>query len=139
MRDGVQGTTRGLFALAWLMAVSAVLALANGLLLMFFPETALASHGVHHAGEAAFALARVLGATLVGFGVINWCARKSQPSLALWSIVLGDATADSLSFAVALVEQMQGSAVDVSGWLTVLLYLAFAAGFWFFLFTVKLR
>lgn len=121
------------------MAISAVIATLNGVLLIAAPDIALASHGVSEASGAILPLARMLGATLIGFAAINFIARKSPPSLALWAVVLGDACADSLSFGISLTEQLQGSVVGAEGWLTVALYLAFAAGFWYFFFTVRLK
>ncbi len=125
--------------LAWLMAISATIATLNGIMLIAVPEIALASHGVNEASGAILPLARMLGATLIGFAIINFIARKSPPSLALWALVLGDACADTLSFGISLAEQLQGTVVGAEGWLTVALYLAFASGFWFFFFTVRLK
>lgn len=125
--------------LAWLMAISAVLATTEGTVLLLAPSVILALHGMPDPSVDALALARMLGTMLIGFGVMNWIARRSRPSLALWGMVFADALADTLSFGVALREQWLGAAVDVSGWLTVGLYLFFALGFWYFFLTLPLR
>lgn len=125
--------------LAWLMAISAVIATTEGTVLLLKPDVVLALHGMSGSNADTLALARMLGTMLIGFGVMNWIARRSRPSLALWGMVFADALADTLSFGVALREQWLGAAVDVSGWLTVGLYLFFALGFWYFFLTLPLR
>ncbi len=128
-----------MYGLAWLMAISAVIATTEGTILLFAPDVILALHGIQAPSADALALARMLGTMLIGFGVMNWIARRSRPSLALWGMVFADALADTLSFGVALREQWQATAVDASGWLTVGLYLFFALGFWYFFLTLPLR
>jgi hypothetical protein len=79
---------------------------------------------------------QLLGAAFLGFAAIAWMARHSAASHARDAIVTGFFVADALGFVLALINQLNDAAVSM-GWLNVIIYGLFAAGYGYFLFMKK--
>lgn len=120
-----------------LMAVSAVAAGIYGLLLILNPAMLASMYGIQLEPGGQF-LARMFGAYFIGFAVLNWFGRKSEPSVALWSIILADFVTDVIATLVALRAQLAGL-MNASGWEIVIMSLVFTMAFGYFLVTLPLK
>ena len=80
--------------------------------------------------EAGVLIAQLFGATLLGFGVLNWFARNFGEGEATQAILTANLASDAIGFIFALIGQLGGvPGVNALGWSTVLIYLILAAGF----------
>lgn len=70
-------TKRSVF---WLITIGSVIGLAFGIALLLFPAQLLGIYGLHP-DATGLLLARIGGAEFVGYNVIGWLARKSDPVL----------------------------------------------------------
>lgn len=78
---------------------------------------------------------QLFGATLVGFGVLDWLARNISDKQALGAVVLANLVGDAIGFVIALLGQLGGvGGVNQLGWSTVVIYFLLAAGFAYFQF-----
>ncbi len=116
------------------LMVDAVIAFAFGLGLVLIPAqlTSLYNIALNPGGVV---VGQLLGATLLGFGALNWLARNVRDAPAMRAIVLGNLIADALGFAIALLSQLAGvGGVNAFGWSTVVIYLLLGLGFAYFQF-----
>ena len=80
--------------------------------------------------EAGILIAQLFGATLLGFGVLNWSARGFEAGEAAQAVLTTNLVTDAVGFIFALIGQLGGvPGVNALGWSTVVLYLVLAAGF----------
>jgi hypothetical protein len=95
------------------LMIGGVAAIVFGLALLVFPSSALAAAGLAVPTEASV-VARDVGATLIGLGVINWMARDASGQ-ALRALLVGNVVVQALEFVVNLGEivaaQVPGQAV----------------------------
>jgi hypothetical protein len=82
-------------------------------------------------------MARQVGATLIGIGVLCLSSRRATELKALRAITLGLFIGDTAGFITSLVGQLSPGASPL-GWVNVLIWLLLALGFAYFRF-VKLR
>jgi hypothetical protein len=79
--------------------------------------------------EGGVLIAQLFGATLLGFGVLNWFARSFGEGEATRAILTANLAADAVGFIFSLIGQLGGvPGVNALGWSTVLIYLILAAG-----------
>ena len=119
--------------LSQLLALSALLASIFGLALMFIPDQVLPLFGLGP-GRAGVLVTRVLGAALLGFGVLDWASLGTSDPIALRAITMGNCAASGLGFVILLTAQGQGI-VSGLGWTTVTLALIFTLAFAYFYLT----
>ncbi len=115
-----------------IMTASAFIFLAHGLVLLFAPELLLTFFSLGESQETASA--QLIGAALIGFGLMNWTAR----GLVLGGIygralVHGNFAHSLIGFFVAIRARLDGFGNDYF-WIEVVLYLALAIAFGVMLF-----
>ena len=80
--------------------------------------------------EGGILIAQLFGATLLGFGVLNWSARSFGEGEATRAVLTANLATDAVGVIFSLIGQLGGvPGVNALGWSTVLLYLILAAGF----------
>ncbi len=82
--------------------IGGVAAVLFGLVLLVFPSSALSAAGLAVPTEATV-VARDVGATLIGLGLINWMARDATGQ-ALRALLVGNVVVQALEFVVNLGE-----------------------------------
>lgn len=114
--------------LGTLLTINAVLATGFAIPLLGIPDSFLPIYGIETT-PGALLLARAYGGALAGFGILCWQSRAlAEGSPGARAVVVSLAAANIIGLVVALVGRLQG--VDnAMGWLTVAIYLLFAAGY----------
>ncbi len=80
--------------------------------------------------EGGVFVGQLFGASLLGFGVLNWFGRQFSDDQAQQGLINANLAGDAVGFIFALLAQLNGVAgVNALGWSTVLFYLLLAAGF----------
>jgi hypothetical protein len=102
--------------------VIAVISVLNGLLLLFFPDAVLKIYvlktpDIEPAAGAALGF-RLLGLTLIEFGLINWFVRASHDWVALRGLLLGGTVGYALGFIVSSWATLTGQ-MKPTGWVLV--------------------
>lgn len=112
-----------------LMTIHAVFGIALGVLFVLLPGSMLSLLGVATLGTAGGELARLVGAALLGFGLLTWQMKEMEPlDSAGRAVMLALSAFYGVSFLVTLFGQF-GGAFNTLGWLLLLIFLAFAIGF----------
>lgn len=115
-----------------MFAFNAVVASIFGIAFVLAPAQIMAPYGATFPPQG-LAIAQLLGAALVGVGVLTWRARLLTEADAKRAVVPGLLIADAISFIVMLIAQLNGPGT-VFGWMTIALYLMLAAGYGYFQF-----
>ncbi len=116
------------------LTVAAIIAFAFGLGFILIPGPMLSLYGVG-LDPVGTLVGRLFGASLLGFGVLNWLARDVRDAWALRAIIIAELVADLIGFIYTLVGQLGGvGGINALGWSTVLIYLLLALGFAYFQF-----
>jgi hypothetical protein len=113
-----------------LFTITAIIAVLFGLALALAPTPTLKSFGVE-VNDTAIFMARLLGATFLGNGILAWLVKDSPGSSDLRSIVLVFFVTNLLGLVISLITKLQ-VASNVLGWVTVIIYLLFALGFGYY-------
>ena len=80
--------------------------------------------------EGGVLIGQLLGAALLGFGVLNWSARSFGEGEATQAILTANLAVDAVGFIFSLMGQLGGvPGVNALGWSTVVIYLILTAGF----------
>ena len=118
--------------LSTLMVIKAIVCLAFGVLLVFFPEflTDLLDVDI---GEGGIFFTRLYGASLWGNFFLTWLSRNASESEALRAAVVGLFVYDAIGFVVALLAQLN-DVMGTLGWGIVAIYLFLTLGFGYFYF-----
>lgn len=78
-------------------------------------------------------VARLFGASLLGWGILNGLAASLPPGRPLGAILWANFVEDGLTFLIALAILLQGSGgVNDLGWLLAAVYLVFSLGFGYY-------
>jgi hypothetical protein len=101
--------------------INTVVAWLFGLALLLIPVAFTGIYGIE-LDEVGVYLARLLGAALLGFGVLTWRFRFADATKERHDVVLALLFGDAIGTVVALIGQLQGVAGGL-GWTTVLVYL----------------
>lgn len=112
------------------MTISAAVACPSGLAYMIAPVPIFASSGLHLSDGGAM-IARMYGAQVFGIGVLAWFVRRMPPSDPRQLIVRCFCLLDGLNLAMALAAVL-GGAKNATGWLDVVGFSFFAAGYAYF-------
>lgn len=75
--------------------------------------------------------ANMFGVCFLGIGLICWMASKSNGSDLKAAMMLSLAITDTAGFGFTLYHQLTGT-ISFLGWTTVILWLAFAIGCWYY-------
>ncbi len=75
-------------------------------------------------------IGQLFGATLLGFGLLNWFGRDFSENGAKQAVLTANLASDALGFIFMLIGQLGGiPGINALGWSSVLIYLLLAAGF----------
>jgi hypothetical protein len=111
------------------LTLAAILSFLFGLGFMLFPSSLVTLYNVE-LNDAGRLIAQLYGATLFGFGLLNWFAREFADGEAQRALLTANLLTTTLGFLFSLFGQLGGVAgVNALGWSTVLLYLLLALGF----------
>jgi hypothetical protein len=116
-----------------LMIIKAVVCLVLGLPILLVPGFFYGVFGATLSAAGMFA-AREYGASLIGNLMVTWFARNAAASKARWAIILGLFLYDAIGFVITLQAVLSGL-FNPLGWLAVGIYLFFALGYGYFLFS----
>ena len=108
---------------------AAVVAFVFGLGFILMPAQLVSFYNVT-LNDAGLLIAKLFGATLLGYGLLNWLGRDFHDEQARQALMTTNLASDTLGFIFALIGQLGGvSGVNSLGWSTVVIYLILAAGF----------
>ena len=113
------------------LVVKAIFSLAFGIAFAVVPAAAMALFGVT-LDPAGVLMARSLGASLIGIGLVCWFDRSADHE-ALQGITLSLFVGDTIGFIVALQGQLSGM-MNALGWIVVAIWLLLALGLGYFRF-----
>ena len=118
-----------------LLMIQAAVALVNALGFIFAPAQMLSFH-LGSLDTVSLWLARELGGAVIGYGLLAWFARNVADPQARRAIVIALFGSWAVGFVIALLRQLSGAA-NVNGWGAVAIYLLFASGYAYFLFSER--
>jgi hypothetical protein len=111
------------------LTFGSVVAFIFGLGFILMPARLLSMYNVT-VNEAGLLIGQLFGATLLGFGVLNWSARGFGMGEATQAVLTANLVTDAIGFIIALIGQLGGvPGINALGWSTVVIYLILAAGF----------
>ena len=88
--------------------------------------------------DAGILIAQLFGASLLGYGLLNWFGRDFDDRDARQALLTANFATDTVGFIFALLGQLGGvGGVNSLGWSTVLIYLILAVGFGYLRFLSK--
>ena len=107
--------------------VIAVISVLNGIGLLLTPAVVIATYGIAPGSGAELGF-RLLGLTLIEFGLINWFVRKSNDWIALRGLLIGGTVGYILGFLVSLWATL-AHLMNQGGWVLVVTYAVLLAGY----------
>ncbi len=113
------------------MVIKAVVCLAFGIPILFFPKFLYGLFGVELAGAATFP-AQQYGASLFGNLFLTWLGRNAEESIGRRAITWALFIYDAIGFVITLIVALSGQA-NALIWGPVVIYLLLALGFGYFL------
>jgi len=113
------------------LVVKAVISLVFGIASLLAPAAMVGLFGGTLDASGTY-MTRLLGACLIGIGLICWLARNAEPQ-ALQGITLALFIGDTIGFIVALLAQLSGL-FDPLNWVNVVIWLLLALGLGYFRF-----
>jgi len=116
--------------LSSLFTITGVVSIVFGLAFVLVPGRLASPYGLE-LDEAGPRVLRLLGAAFLGYGALNWFARKTEESKARQAIVLAQSVGNAIAFMVALANQLSG-VPNAVGWVGVVIHLLFALGYGYF-------
>ncbi len=108
-------------------AVIAVISVLNGIGLLLTPTVVLATYGIESTSGAVLGF-RLLGLTLIEFGLINWFVRNSHDWIALRGLLLGGTVGYVLGLAVSVWATL-AHVMNPAGWVLVVTYAVLLLGY----------
>jgi hypothetical protein len=117
-------------SLSLLFMANAVVAILFGIGFLIAPASVLNIYGVD-SSPALESLGQYYGAALIAWGVVAWLARRLSVENARATVVPGFAIGDVLALIAAVLGVINGVTGSL-GWLNVVLFAAFAAGYGYF-------
>lgn len=111
----------------YILVTAAVVLLIFGLGFLFSPLWVMNLFGVP-LGPDGLLMTQLLGATFLGFAVLNWMTRTFTVAEDLRPIVLANFVVNAVGFVVALLQKLDGVG-NVWSWIPIALFLLFALAF----------
>jgi hypothetical protein len=112
--------------------VIAVISVLNGIGLLLTPRVVLTTYGIESTAGAILGF-RLLGLTLIEFGLINWFVRASDDWVALRGLLLGGTVGYALGFVVSIWATVS-HITNQAGWVLVGTYGILLLGYLFSLY-----
>lgn len=119
-----------------MMIIKAIVCLAFGIPILFFPKFLYSIFGVTLSGPGVTFPAQEYGASLFGNMVLAWMGRNAEESIGRTAITWALFVYDAIAFIATLILALSGT-VSPLVWAVVVLYLAIALGFGYFLLKAK--
>lgn len=116
-----------------LMLLGMVLAFLFALALLLGPAIILKFFGLT-GSPTEMLLGQLIGAGLIGVGIMCWYAKDLTDSTALTGTVMALFVASAVAFVVGLLAVLAKVPKSANAWIGVVLFLVFAAGFAYFQF-----
>jgi len=113
------------------LGITAVLTVIDGISHALVANALLPIYGIEPGAGAVLGF-RLLGATLLTFGLILWFVRESRDWTALRAVLLGAAVGNVVGIVVSLWAILTGI-MNGTGWLFVLTYAVYLLGYLYFL------
>ena len=111
------------------LMVSAILSFLFGIGFMLMPGQLVTLYNVELNDTGRY-VAQLYGATLFGFGLLNWFAREFADGWVQRAVLTANFLTAALGTIFSLIGQLGGvQGVNALGWSTVLIYLLLALGF----------
>jgi len=107
--------------------VIAVISVLNGIGLLLTPRVVLTTYGIESTAGAILGF-RLLGLTLIEFGLINWFVRASHDWIALRGLLLGGTVGYALGFLVSIWATVS-HITNQAGWVLVVTYAVLLLGY----------
>ncbi len=117
--------------LSTLLIVKAVISLVLGIAVALIPTVFMSLYAMTLDANGVY-MARLVGALLIGVGLICWLNRNTGAG-SLQNTILALFVADTIGFIVSLLGQLAGLA-NALGWVNVVLWLLLALGLGYFRF-----
>ena len=112
-----------------LLTIASIIAFIFGLGFMLMPGQLVSFYNVELT-PAGILIAQLYGATLLGFGLLNWFARGFSDNATQQAILTANLVGDALGSIFSLMGQLGGvPEVNALGWSTVLIYVLLTLGF----------
>ncbi len=108
-------------------AVIAVISVLNGIGLLLAPTAVLATYGIESNSGAVLGF-RLLGLTLIEFGLVNWFVRNSHDWTALRGLLLGGTVGYVLGLVVSAWATL-AHVMNPAGWVLVVTYAVLLLGY----------
>jgi hypothetical protein len=108
-------------------AVIAVISVLNGIGLLLTPSVVLTTYGIAPAPGAVLGF-RLLGLTLIEFGLINWFVRNSHDWTALRGLLIGGTVGYVLGLVVSVWATLT-HIMNPAGWVLVVTYALLLVGY----------
>jgi len=111
------------------LTVGAVLSILVGLGFLLMPGRLVSFYNLELTPPGLL-VGQLYGATLLGFGLLNWFGREFADGSVRRELLTADLLTAAIAFVVSLIGQLGGvPEVNALGWSTVLLYLLLGIGF----------
>jgi hypothetical protein len=107
--------------------VIAVISVLNGIGLVLAPAVVLATYGIGVTTGAVLGF-RLLGVTLIAFGLINWFVRESHDWIALRGLLIGGGVGYLLGLTTSL-RATTAHIMNGAGWILVATYAILLLGY----------
>lgn len=115
------------------LLLSTVVALLFALALLLGPAVILRFFGLTGSVTEVL-LAQLIGAALIGAGILSWFAKDFTDGQAIQGAVVSLFMANAVAFVVSLLAVLGKVTKGGNAWIVVILFLIFAAGFAYFQF-----
>jgi len=122
----------GKMKVAVFLAIAAAVAIIYGIAFILVPDFVLTTYGMTP-NAALDLMARYLGLTLLGMGLITWLVRETTDAKALRGLLTGLAVQGAIGLLVSIWGTVNGT-MNGMGWSAVLIYAILLAGFLYYLF-----
>ena len=120
-----------------IVTISSFVAFVFGLGFVLMPAQLTGFYNVT-LNEGGIFIGQLFGASLLGYGVLNWFGKHFSDEQAQQGLVNANLVGDGVGFIFALMGQLSGATgVNALGWSTVLIYLLLALGFAYLRFFAK--
>lgn len=105
--------------------LAAILGLAFGLALMLAPDALMNAYGAENLGLTGRHMAMLYGASLAGYGLMNWGASRAVDLAEIHYVLIGNLGGHALALIISLYRQLLIPETPETAWLNVAIFLVF--------------